>query len=83
MMDEAIRCPKCTSTSCRIVWNAASVTRLVANILLFPLWSLFGYFGDTRGTYLALPRECTVCGTRFESSRFLRFGRSRNNAPTA
>lgn len=72
-------CPRCKSTACRIVWNADSVLRLSANLLLFPLWSLAGYLGDAKGAYFALRQECKKCGTRFESPRFLRLGRARSN----
>jgi hypothetical protein len=75
MVDVTGSCPTCKSTACRVVWNADSVLRLAANLFLFPLWSLIGYFGDTRGAYLALRQECKDCGTQFASPRFLRFGR--------
>jgi hypothetical protein len=75
VVDAKGSCPACKSAECRIVWNADSVTRLAANLVLFPVWSLGGYFGDPRGAYLALRRECKACGTQFVSRRFLGFGR--------
>lgn len=75
MADVTVSCPKCKSTACGIVWNADSVLRLAANLFLFPVWSLIGYFGDTRRAYLALRRECKACGTQFASPPFLKFGR--------
>lgn len=82
MADVTDSCPKCKTSASRIVWNADSVLRLTANLLLLPVWFLIGFFGDPRGAYLSLRRECLACGTRFASARFLRMGRQRRSTST-